>query len=59
MKKSLVIVVVALMLLAGMQVSAAEPIVVGAIVDLSAATALWGQSQARGIEMAIEEYNAA
>lgn len=59
MKKSLVVVVVALMLLAGMQVSAADPIVVGAIVDLSAATALWGQSQARGIEMAIEEYNAA
>lgn len=59
MRKSLVAVVLVVLLLSSVQVLAADPIKIGVIVDLSGSTALWGQSQARGVEMAIAEYNEA
>lgn len=59
MKKSLLAVFLVVFLLGSLPVFAAEPIKIGVIVDLSASTALWGQSQARGVEMAVEKYNEA
>ncbi|HAW71086.1 MAG TPA: hypothetical protein DHD79_07400 [Firmicutes bacterium] len=38
-------------------IAASKTIVIGTIQDLSATNALWGQSQKRGIEMAVEDYN--
>ena len=45
MKKSLLAVFLVVFLLGSLPVFAAEPIKIGVIVDLSASTALWGQSR--------------
>lgn len=58
-KLTAVLLVLTLSLVLGVQAAAADPIIIGAITDLSGATALWGQSQSHGIEMAIDEYNEA
>lgn len=59
MKKLLfgAIILAAILSLSGIGMAAPKPIVIGTIQDLSGPNALWGQSQKRGIEMAIEDYN--